>query len=194
MSIYHKHHIIPKHMGGTDHPSNLVELTIEEHAEAHRKLFEEHGRWQDEIAWKTLSGQISNAEAIKMAQSFSNKGKKLSKETKEKLSKSKFGKKDSVETRKIKSESSGVKGKKYYNDGLIENRFFEGQQPKNWKLGRLHGKVPNSRDKVWCNNGFTDTICEKNSIPVGWVVGRLHGTNNCIRDMTGKFTKRKQQK
>ena len=33
----HKHHIIPRHMGGTDDPSNLIELTIEEHAEAHRR-------------------------------------------------------------------------------------------------------------------------------------------------------------
>ena len=32
--VYHKHHIIPKHIGGTDDPSNLVDLTIEEHAEA----------------------------------------------------------------------------------------------------------------------------------------------------------------
>ena len=24
----HKHHIIPKHKGGTDDPSNLVELTV----------------------------------------------------------------------------------------------------------------------------------------------------------------------
>ena len=59
----HKHHIIPKHAGGTDDPENLVELTLEEHAEAHRKLFEEYGRWQDEKAWKALSGQITFAEA-----------------------------------------------------------------------------------------------------------------------------------
>ena len=31
MTLYHKHHIIPKHMGGTDDPSN--KLTVEEHAE-----------------------------------------------------------------------------------------------------------------------------------------------------------------
>ena len=43
----HLHHIVPKHMGGTDDPSNLVELAIEEHAEAHRLLWEEHNRKED---------------------------------------------------------------------------------------------------------------------------------------------------
>ncbi len=64
--IYHKHHIIPKHMGGTDDPSNLVTLTIEQHAEEHKKLWEEHNRYQDYIAWKALSGQITNAEANRL--------------------------------------------------------------------------------------------------------------------------------
>jgi len=58
----HTHHIIPKHMGGTDDPSNLVELTVEEHAEAHRKLWEQYGHWEDEIAWKGLSKCIGNDE------------------------------------------------------------------------------------------------------------------------------------
>lgn len=62
----HIHHIIPRHMGGTDDPTNLVYLTVEEHAEAHRILFEQYGRWEDKIAWMGLSGQISKKEAIKM--------------------------------------------------------------------------------------------------------------------------------
>ena len=62
-SIYHYHHIIPKHMGGTDDLSNLVKLTIAEHAEAHKKLFEEHGSKFDYIAYMALSNQIGKEEA-----------------------------------------------------------------------------------------------------------------------------------
>ena len=60
----HIHHIVPKHMGGTDDPSNLVELTIEEHAEAHRILYEEHGKIQDKLAWMGLSKMIDGKEII----------------------------------------------------------------------------------------------------------------------------------
>lgn len=74
MSVYHRHHIVPRHAGGTDHPSNLVELTIEEHAEEHKILYEKYGRWQDDVAWKSLTKQITCADATKIAQSLSNKG------------------------------------------------------------------------------------------------------------------------
>ena len=68
--IKHKHNIIPKHAGGSDDPSNLIELTVEEHAEAHRKLYEEHGRKGDYIAWKALSGLIDTAEAQRLAAKY----------------------------------------------------------------------------------------------------------------------------
>ena len=51
-------------MGGTDDPSNLVELTVEEHAEAHRILFETYGRKEDELAWKGLAGIIGKEELL----------------------------------------------------------------------------------------------------------------------------------
>ena len=71
----HIHHIIPQYLGGTDDPTNLVELTVEEHAEAHRLLYEQHGNWQDYCAWQALSGRIGREEILRMKQGMANKGK-----------------------------------------------------------------------------------------------------------------------
>lgn len=60
----HKHHIIPKHAGGTDHPSNIVELSIAEHAEAHKLLYEENGKEYDRFAWLGLAGLIGREEIV----------------------------------------------------------------------------------------------------------------------------------
>jgi len=109
----HSHHIIPKHIGGSNDPSNLIELTVEEHAEAHRVLYEEHGRWQDHIAWKALSGQIDKQEIIKTMQSLANKGRVRTEEQKAHLrevrkKQDSSGWNWSEESRKAKSEA--VKG------------------------------------------------------------------------------------
>jgi hypothetical protein len=51
-------------MGGSDHESNLTEkISISEHAELHRLLWEQHGHIQDKIAWLALSGRINSEEA-----------------------------------------------------------------------------------------------------------------------------------
>jgi hypothetical protein len=52
-------------MGGTDDPSNLIELTIEQHAEAHFLLYLEYGKWQDYMAAYSLSGQMTSEEIQK---------------------------------------------------------------------------------------------------------------------------------
>lgn len=79
-------------MGGSDDPSNLVRLTIEEHANEHKKLWEKCGLKQDYLAWKALSGQLKNVEiwieksklgGLKTAEL--RKGKKLPLETIEKM-------------------------------------------------------------------------------------------------------------
>ncbi|MDA8915473.1 HNH endonuclease [bacterium] len=73
--IYHKHHIVPKHMGGTDDKSNLQKLTIKQHADAHKKLYEQHGHWQDKVAYETLSGQHDRKESIREVRIASNKNR-----------------------------------------------------------------------------------------------------------------------
>ena len=120
----HTHHIIPKHMGGTDDPSNLVELTIEEHAEAHRKLFEEYGRWQDRVAWQGLLGLITAEERMKIMYEARRGegnffyGKQHTEETKriigEKNRIANKGKKRSVEYVKMMSERMSGSGNHRY--------------------------------------------------------------------------------
>lgn len=82
--MYHYHHIIPRHMGGSDDPSNLKKVTVEQHAEEHRLLWEEHNHQEDYIAWKALSGQISSEEARIMAVKSANTDRKQTAEHVEK--------------------------------------------------------------------------------------------------------------
>lgn len=49
-------------MGGTDDESNLIELSVEDHAEAHRILYETHGKQEDYLAWRGLAGLIGKDE------------------------------------------------------------------------------------------------------------------------------------
>jgi len=60
---YHTHHIVPTHAGGTDDPSNLVKVTIEQHAELHFARYLNYGEMGDWLAAYALSGQITGAEA-----------------------------------------------------------------------------------------------------------------------------------
>jgi hypothetical protein len=94
----HKHHIIPKHMGGTNHSSNLVLLTVEEHTEAHRLLWEKYGHWQDEIAYKGLAGIINKEEAVRRACGHA-KGKKRDPEVTARIVAKQKGQKRSEETK-----------------------------------------------------------------------------------------------
>lgn len=106
----HIHHIIPKHMGGTDDPKNLIELTVEEHAEAHRKLYETYGHWQDHIAWKALSGQISSDDARRLSTIATWTGRKHTDEAKQKIKEARSKQVITNETRQ--KMSSTRKGKK----------------------------------------------------------------------------------
>lgn len=64
MAIYHDHHIIPKHMGGTDDPENIVRVSVEKHAELHYQLWEDLGDYRDWLAWNGLKGLMSHDEIL----------------------------------------------------------------------------------------------------------------------------------
>lgn len=121
----HKHHIIPKHAGGSNDKSNIIELTIEEHANAHKLLFEQYGKIEDFIAWKMLSGKTEECELerIELAkQGFNNfmKSDDVLK-WKNKISNSLSGKKQSSASKEKKSKSLKVA----YSEGRHRNVFLE---------------------------------------------------------------------
>lgn len=75
MEVYHNHHIVPRHIGGSDDPENIERLTVEEHAFAHYVLWFNWGRWQDKCAWLSLSGMIGKEEIIYIRNLHCNTGK-----------------------------------------------------------------------------------------------------------------------
>lgn len=73
-------------MGGTDDPSNLVEVTLEQHIALHKQLWEDLGQWQDYAAWQGLSGRMGKEELIRFVQSQTHKGIPKTDEHRRKLS------------------------------------------------------------------------------------------------------------
>lgn len=82
MKTLHSHHLIPRHMGGTDEESNLVHgLSITRHAMFHFANWQLWGSRWDYIAWKTLSGQISSEEfSFEMKSAAGKKGSAVTNE------------------------------------------------------------------------------------------------------------------
>lgn len=141
--LTHIHHIIPKYLGGTDDPSNLVELTVEQHAEAHRLLYEQHGRLQDKIAWLALSKRIGKEEILRMKQGLGMKGKKHTPEAIEKLKEScakrtQRQKENGVLDQANKKRSESHKGKKKSAEHMA-----------NWSASRKgHAVSDETREKI----------------------------------------------
>lgn len=140
-NVYHVHHIVPRHAGGTDDPSNLVRLTVEEHAEAHRILYEEHGRIEDKLAWKFLSGKTSEAEELRIklaVEGFKRFTQSPEFENfKSKLSNTMKG--------KIHSEESNIKRSKTIKQGIAEGKY---RKPKKRDPQWYIDNINKNRDKL----------------------------------------------
>jgi len=65
--MIHKHHIIPRHRGGTDDPTNLVKVTPTQHAMFHYCEWKLWGKVQDFCAYKMILGDVNTPEFRKAA-------------------------------------------------------------------------------------------------------------------------------
>lgn len=196
----HKHHIIPRHCGGDDSPENLVLLTIEEHAEAHRVLYEQYGRWQDRVAWLSLSGIMKDHERIYEIISNSNRGNpsgyRCTEEQKKRMSERMTGEKNpNYGKRGNLSPMTGTKrpgiggrpgGKKWTDEERkvhMEARSKPGyyayfQDPeRNRKISEAKkGCIGSATGKTWFTNGTSETYAFE--CPDGYWKGRRPGRNS----------------
>lgn len=198
--IYHIHHIIPKHMGGSNSPENLIKVTVEEHALAHKKLWEEHGFEEDRIAWLALSGQASMDEIKKMRQKLGRiNGTKKIKENPHicrnggiYVRDNKIGIHDPNKHLKSQGGKTSIKILQkskwlWVTDGVKDTRvtpekieFFLKENP-SYKRGRTFcpskGKKNLTKNKFWVNNGLVNKRVSKEIrdtlINQGWEKGML---------------------
>ena len=64
--VTHKHHIIPRHMGGSDDAENIIELPYWAHIEVHKRLYEVYGKLEDKLAYTMLEGKTEEAEKLRV--------------------------------------------------------------------------------------------------------------------------------
>lgn len=168
-------------MGGNDEQSNLVRLSIDEHAKEHQKLFEQYGKQEDFIAWKALSGQISVPEIKRLSQLVgASKGGKIGGITSgNKAVRNKTG------IHSKTTEWHVAKGKKCVTDKIgIHKEGWDkaiggrlgGAKCKEQKIGFLaegFDKGAASRGKIYVNNGVINKKCFPNNIPENFYKGKL---------------------
>jgi len=140
----YKHRILPGHMGGTYDPRNVEMLTLEEHARAHYRLFQVFGAWQDQLAWRALSGQLANEEVnlykMKLSKQGVNHpmyGRNHSEESKRKMSES--HKKMSDETKKKIGEKSKGRPGHWKSHKVTEDarlKMSQAKKGKPWSAAR----------------------------------------------------------
>lgn len=168
MKDTHTHHIVPRHMGGTDDPSNLIELTVDEHAAAHLKLYEEHGNEFDLIAHRVLTHEITHKQGRILAS--------IAATTPEVLK------------RRGRSIAMAKRGAKYGEEySRIRKVACEGMHvgESNPFYGKTHTKKTkekialSSQRRVWYTDGATEIYQDKDlAVPKGFRRGRVYRKRN----------------
>jgi len=120
-----RHHIIPRHAGGTNDKENLIKLSLKDHMLAHKIRYEVYKNQYDLSAYSYMTGQSAEAKsAICAANGAKSRGRKLTEEHKRKLSKPGelnpfYGKTHTLEVReKIREKAIGRKWSKEAKEKL----------------------------------------------------------------------------
>jgi hypothetical protein len=157
-SVKHGHHILPKHFGGKDEKSNIIELTIDEHAEVHRLMFEKFNLKEDWLAYAGLIKMIGKEEIIKEAMKIgSSKAGKIA------------GKKSKESGRLLLMSKKGIETfRKKFNSEEEYKEHFKKISKK--QIGKPKDKL---KDFIWITNGKENKKIKKGEVtPLEFYIGR----------------------
>lgn len=194
-----EHHIVPHAEGGSDEKHNIVKLTAREHyiahlllakiyddvkmysavtmmqckSKSHERNFKFNSRLYEKIRIE-YSKKISGENHWNYGKVGPNKGKPMSDETKQKLSKSLTGRK--LTTTAIERRRNS----KWYTNGVDET--LTDKAPDGWHKGRVPKDRPTSnitkqklsvasKERNWYNNGIINVFAKE--CPIGYTKGML---------------------
>jgi hypothetical protein len=165
--MFHTHHIIPKYKGGTDEKSNLVKVTVTQHAMFHYCNWKLWGNKEDWLAWRGLTGEIGKEEMVhKLRMIASEKGVKAM------LEKQKFLYENDPEfLERARQHALQILPK------AREAALSEGSREKRIdsfkRIQHQKGETNSQYGTMWITNGETNKKIKKNEpIPEGYFPGR----------------------
>lgn len=137
-------------MGGTDDPSNIIELSVEDHAKAHLDLYEKYGNEYDRIAYESLMKRLPKEEIVRQVCRATHLGKPKKPEAVEKMRQTKLGTTQTPESNKKRSETLKRKFQEgTFNPGVSHAPKTEEHNKKNsegckkaWDEGRRKEYTP----------------------------------------------------
>lgn len=198
-----KHHVLPRCMGGSDDPSNLVALTAEEHYVAHLLLVKIHPTNAKLIYAANMMLNRNNksygwvkrkfSEAIKIQ----NKGQIVTDQQRAKMSKAGKGKTKSEECKSkigiAHTKTLEYNGENYFGFDDLKSKtgisyhlyykyYLNGIDPSQYVNNKLHGikSIPNSQrpkaalGKKWFNNGIIERYLRPDEVASDWIKGRIY--------------------
>lgn len=155
-------------MGGSDDPSNLVLVSIEEHAELHLALYLEHGKYEDYIAYHMLAGKTDEGEAaMNTWRSEYMANREITDETRERMSKG--------QKRRFKNGVPEELSKKWSAARMGEKNPFYGKTHSDDTKKKLSAAARKQWETpvVWINNGVINRRVPESEIPQGFVRGKV---------------------
>lgn len=170
-------------MNGSDDLSNIIELSVEDHAEAHRLLFEQYNMWQDYVAWKGLSGLIDKKEIIEKIQREASKKGSLLSHTDEAIAKRKRTFVDIKHQQGSKNSQYGTKWCVPKEAKDLSERKRLKYIPEDWITttewkDNKKNKNSNCYGKHWYNDGNKNYyLYENDSLVISLIRGRLMAVN-----------------